>query len=79
MFVNCRKTVDELEDNNHDHEEIGEAQQKDEERKTKIKPGHKPRWCSKALDNFIDIVFNSSFNKTKIRKTVRFMKRSEKS
>ena len=31
-----------------------------------IRPGRKPRWCSKGLDDFIDIVVNSNEFKTKL-------------
>ena len=35
-------------------------------RKTNKKPGRKPRWCPKGLDDLIDIIVNSSNYKTKL-------------
>ena len=34
--------------------------------KSSKRPGRKPRWCSKSLDDFIDIVVNSNEFKTKL-------------
>lgn len=33
---------------------------------TKKKPGRKPRWCLKALDDFVDIVVNNNLYKTRL-------------
>ena len=35
-------------------------------RKTNKKPGRKPRWCPKSLDDLIDIIVNSTNYKTKL-------------
>ena len=76
MFISCRKRVDDLQDNldelDEDDEldsEVQEALQyfvkKGKGKKCK-KPGRKPRWCSKALDDLIDIVVTNDTYKIKL-------------
>ena len=79
MFISYRKRVDDLQDNldeldeddedNDEDSEVQEALQyfvkKGKGKKFK-KPGRKPPWCSKALDDLIDIVVTNDTYKMKL-------------
>ena len=79
MFISYRKRVDDLQtnldelnedddDNDEDSEEQEAVQyfvKKGKGKKCK-KPGRKPQWCSKALEDFIDIVVTNDTYKMKL-------------
>ena len=79
MFISYRKRVDDLQTNldelnedNDDNDEDSKEQEavqyfvkKGKGKKCK-KPGRKPQWCSKALEDFIDIVVTNDTYKMKL-------------
>lgn len=53
---------DEKADDDGEESAVAEVVKKWKGKTAKKKPGRKPKWCPKALDDFIDIVVNKSHN-----------------
>ena len=57
---------DEKADDDGEESAVAEVVKKWKGKTAKKKPGRKPRWCPKALDDFINIVVNNNVYKKKL-------------
>ena len=78
-FSKSKRRLDRMNDEDIELEDDEEEEERDEDvdtalahfvkkgkEKSSKRPGQKPRWCSKSLDDFIDIVVSSNEFKTKL-------------